>query len=142
MRAAPTRALLRGSPAIDKGNPAGCVDAEGRLLATDQRGLPRRQSGRCDVGAFELQPGEGPLNEVTEPILTALRPLKVWIGLDSGRDNSVFVDLRANLSQREIDRRRLRRNIPGGAGLPSASAAIPRTPSQRGEPKRLRAMTS
>jgi hypothetical protein len=111
----PTRALLRGSAAIDQGDPAGCVDAEGHLIATDQRGLPRRQGGRCDVGAFELQPGEGPLTEVTEPILTALRPLKVWIGLDIGRDNSVFVDLRAEIYLNDkLIGVGLRRNVPGG----------------------------
>jgi CSLREA domain-containing protein len=47
-----THALLAGSPAIDAGNPAGCQDQTGALLATDQRGLAR--SGRCDIGAFEF----------------------------------------------------------------------------------------
>ena len=44
-----TMALLPGSPAIDAGNnaliPAG--------VTTDQRGLPRIQSGHVDIGAFE-----------------------------------------------------------------------------------------
>jgi uncharacterized repeat protein (TIGR01451 family) len=48
-----TRALLEGSPAINAGNPAGCMGSEGALV-TDQRGLPR--NGRCDIGAYELQP--------------------------------------------------------------------------------------
>ncbi len=43
--------LLPGSPAIDAGNPAGCTDGDGNLLATDQRGAPR--AGRCDIGAYE-----------------------------------------------------------------------------------------
>jgi hypothetical protein len=33
--------LLSGSPAIDAGNPSGCTDGLGRLLRTDQRGMPR-----------------------------------------------------------------------------------------------------
>jgi predicted outer membrane repeat protein len=43
--------LLAGSPAIDAGNPAGCMDHAGQPLLTDQRGFPR--FGRCDIGAYE-----------------------------------------------------------------------------------------
>jgi hypothetical protein len=53
-----TMALLPGSPAIDSGNPAGCTDAHGQLLKTDQRGMPRPDkgdSGGCDRGAYESQ---------------------------------------------------------------------------------------
>ena len=53
-----TMALLRGSPAIDAGNLNGCVDVQGHLLKTDQRGKPRpdrEDSGGCDMGAFERQ---------------------------------------------------------------------------------------
>lgn len=49
-----THALLPGSPAIDAGNPAGCIDHNGAAIATDQRG--RSRSGRCDIGAFEFSP--------------------------------------------------------------------------------------
>jgi hypothetical protein len=49
-----TQALPRTSPAVNAGNPAGCLDSTGALLSTDQRGLPRWL--RCDIGAFELQP--------------------------------------------------------------------------------------
>jgi hypothetical protein len=54
-----TQALQRGSPAIDAGDPAGCSDTTGNLLATDQRGGARAVDGngdgnvRCDIGAFE-----------------------------------------------------------------------------------------
>jgi hypothetical protein len=48
-----TVALLAGSAAIDKGDPAGCTGAEGELLTVDQRGVARPQNGRCDTGAFE-----------------------------------------------------------------------------------------
>jgi hypothetical protein len=53
-----TQALLRGSPAIDAGNPSGCTDGNGRLLKTDQRGKPRpdkEDTGGCDMGAYERQ---------------------------------------------------------------------------------------
>jgi hypothetical protein len=53
-----TMALFSGSPAIDAGNPGGCTDGQGRLLRTDQRGMPRPDSedtsGR-DMGAYESQ---------------------------------------------------------------------------------------
>jgi CSLREA domain-containing protein len=49
-----THALLPGSPAIDAGDPSGCLDSEGVLLATDQRGLFRHAGGRCDLGAYEF----------------------------------------------------------------------------------------
>ena len=56
----PTIALLPGSPAIDAGNPATPSSAVGSYPAcpaTDQRGLPRGgAAGRCDIGAFEVQP--------------------------------------------------------------------------------------
>src|SRR5262249_27748148 len=56
----PTHALLPGSPAIDAGSSVGCRDNLGALLATDQRGFPRRVNGDpCDLGAFEAQPGPG-----------------------------------------------------------------------------------
>jgi len=52
-----TMALLKGSPAIDSGNPGGCTDDLGLLLKTDQRGAPRpdKATTRCDRGAFEFQ---------------------------------------------------------------------------------------
>lgn len=40
------------SPAVDHGNPAGCSDALGHALATDQVANPRGTP--CDVGAYEL----------------------------------------------------------------------------------------
>jgi len=53
-----TMALLAGSPAIDAGNPAGCKDAQGNFLTTDQRGMPRpdkEDATGCDLGAYESQ---------------------------------------------------------------------------------------
>ncbi|MCG8423546.1 MAG: hypothetical protein MJE77_37070 [Proteobacteria bacterium] len=51
-----THALAGNSPAVDAGNPAGCTDHEGMVLATDQRGQSRSAHGRCDIGAFEFVP--------------------------------------------------------------------------------------
>jgi PKD domain-containing protein len=42
--------LLANSPAIDAGNPAGCMDSSS-ILTSDQRGVPR--VGICDIGAYE-----------------------------------------------------------------------------------------
>jgi hypothetical protein len=50
-----TAALLPGSVAINGGNPAGCQDIAGHPIATDQRGVPRPQGTRCDIGAFEFK---------------------------------------------------------------------------------------
>lgn len=47
-----THALLTGSPAIDAGNPSGCVDDAGAVLFADQRGFVR--NGVCDIGAYEF----------------------------------------------------------------------------------------
>ncbi|MBN2002043.1 MAG: DUF11 domain-containing protein [Anaerolineae bacterium] len=46
--------LLPDSLAVNGGNPTGCKDEKGNPLPTDQRGFPR--FGRCDIGAYELQP--------------------------------------------------------------------------------------
>jgi len=50
-----TMAVLPGSPVIDAGDPAGCADASGAALLTDQRGYARvfPPGGRCDMGAYE-----------------------------------------------------------------------------------------
>jgi hypothetical protein len=46
--------LIIGSPAINDGNPGGCLDNQGNILTTDQRGIAR--AGRCDIGAIEFDP--------------------------------------------------------------------------------------
>lgn len=54
-----THELLASSQAFDAGNPAGCGDTRGVLLATDQRGEPRTLDGDgvggaiCDIGSYE-----------------------------------------------------------------------------------------
>lgn len=49
-----THELNVGSPAIDKGNSAGCTDHNSAALTTDQRGETRPINVRCDIGAFEV----------------------------------------------------------------------------------------
>jgi cysteine-rich repeat protein len=48
-----THALLADSPALDAGNPAGCVDENDAPLTTDQRGFERPVGSACDIGALE-----------------------------------------------------------------------------------------
>jgi hypothetical protein len=58
------------SPAYNAGDPAFVPPP-----STDQRGLPRVQFGRIDIGAFELQPAEEPVVPPEEPV--AAEPLVV-----------------------------------------------------------------
>jgi hypothetical protein len=55
----PTQTMAIGpdSPAIDQIPLAACVDAQGRPLTADQRGMPRPSpaNGLCDIGAYEYQ---------------------------------------------------------------------------------------
>jgi CSLREA domain-containing protein len=48
-----TRALNVNSPAINAGEPGGCIDTSGVTMNTDQRGFSRPMMGRCDIGAYE-----------------------------------------------------------------------------------------
>jgi hypothetical protein len=50
----PTVLLLAGSPAIDGGNPGGCIDDHGAPLTTDQRSYLRPAGSHCDIGAYEM----------------------------------------------------------------------------------------
>lgn len=55
----PTRALRKGSPAVDAGNPAAPGSSPTACETTDQRGVKRPQGPRCDIGSFEReQPSE------------------------------------------------------------------------------------
>jgi hypothetical protein len=65
-------ALLPGSPAIDRGNPAGCVDHLDQLLLSDQRGVSR--VGRCDIGPYEYDPAHDPLRHSWLPALLNFPP--------------------------------------------------------------------
>jgi len=48
-----THAIFPGSPALDKGDPAGCTDNLGAPITSDQRGVHRPHGPACDIGAFE-----------------------------------------------------------------------------------------
>lgn len=62
----PTHRLLAGSPAINGGNPAGCLDELGLVLLVDQRSALR--NGVCDMGAFEFNsPGVATATATTTP---------------------------------------------------------------------------
>ena len=72
-----THALLPGSPAIDAAG--GCPPP-----ATDQRGEPRPQGARCDLGAFEAEPGQAPVDGPTRAIqLLSGFALLGWTGPDT-----------------------------------------------------------
>ncbi|MDF1512607.1 MAG: choice-of-anchor Q domain-containing protein [Anaerolineae bacterium] len=45
--------LLSGSPAIDGGTPAGCLDQDDAAIQSDQRGEVRQVGSRCDIGSVE-----------------------------------------------------------------------------------------
>jgi uncharacterized repeat protein (TIGR01451 family) len=77
----PTQTLvpLAGSPAIDAGDPAGCLALGGGVMVIDQRGLPRPVGPRCDIGAVEVQAGAA-----TPPALTAaFNPVTITAGQTS-----------------------------------------------------------
>src|SRR5207245_2885101 len=59
------------SPAIDAGNPAGCTDPTGAVLARDQRGYARPAGPRCDSGAVEAPAAVAPTS-TPQPTATAL----------------------------------------------------------------------
>lgn len=59
----PTHAVLLGSPAINAGNPAGCLDETGATLGTDQRNYVRQNT--CEIGAFEFNSAGTPTPTVT-----------------------------------------------------------------------------
>ncbi len=52
-----THALPAGSVAIDGVLSGQCNDLNNTLVTTDQRGVPRPQGARCDVGAYETTRG-------------------------------------------------------------------------------------
>jgi uncharacterized repeat protein (TIGR01451 family) len=79
--------LLPDSPAVHAGHPAGCVDPFGNPLATDQRGFPR--FGRCDIGAYELQPIGFATKTVPGAVTMVSHPLTYTIVLTNGGDADI-----------------------------------------------------
>ncbi|MBI3241626.1 MAG: right-handed parallel beta-helix repeat-containing protein [Chloroflexi bacterium] len=94
-----THALLSGSPAIDAGSAAGCTDAQGNPLTADQRGMPRPQGGRCDIGAYEynfIAPTLNfPSNGNTSP---TTRPLFDWANVTGATSYTLQISTQQNFS--------------------------------------------
>ncbi|OGQ08545.1 MAG: hypothetical protein A3G32_00080 [Deltaproteobacteria bacterium RIFCSPLOWO2_12_FULL_40_28] len=57
-----SHALTDTSPALDAGNPSGCLDAASILLTDDQRGFTRPLGSACDMGAYEYGCGNGAID--------------------------------------------------------------------------------
>jgi hypothetical protein len=99
-----TRALQPGSPAVDAGDPAGCLRHSGVVLATDQRGNVRPTGGRCDIGAFELAgmgnaPGVPVLAAASDTgdsnsdgVTTATKPMFTGTCVTNGDSVTIVVD--------------------------------------------------
>jgi hypothetical protein len=95
----PTHALPIGSPAVDGGDPVGCLDPDGDELLFDQRGSLRPVDGngdggrRCDIGSFELLPTvEGGM----EDLLTLLEALQLDRGIVHDLHGKASVAARAS----------------------------------------------
>lgn len=82
---AATHALLASSPARNGGSPAAPGTTDDACAARDQRGVPRPQTARCDMGAYEYA---ACLNAVVNRVGT---PVNDTLGGTSGPD--VFLGL-------------------------------------------------
>jgi hypothetical protein len=118
--------LLRDSPLIDAGAPAGLVAGES---ATDLDGAPRIAAlglGRRDIGAYELQPlppgsppGSGPDADTLAPALGRLRvePRRFRVARPAKRkptaSASTGTKIRFRLSESATVRLRIQRPLPG-----------------------------
>jgi len=75
---AETIALSAGGPAIDAGDPGGCTNPLGEPVTVDERGIPRPQGPRCDIGAYELAVAapapSAPVALVSSPVVAAALP--------------------------------------------------------------------
>jgi predicted outer membrane repeat protein len=96
-----TMALLPGSPAIDSGNNALAVDAQGEPLQFDQRGpgFPRIAGKAVDIGAFEVQVVTPPLDN-TPPVTTAVSSGQAYADQHAGWNNT---DVTITLSATDPD---------------------------------------
>jgi CSLREA domain-containing protein len=91
-----THAILPGSPLIDAGNPAGCLDGSGVPFPYDQRGpgFPRTVDGNddtvavCDKGAYEFMPGgPQPPNAPTNLVATRVHDTSAMLTWTDNSNN-------------------------------------------------------
>jgi len=61
-----TQLLQDDSTAIDGGSPGSCLDADGNVLSTDQRGQTRPIGANCDIGSVELGTADITLDKTVE----------------------------------------------------------------------------
>lgn len=93
--------LLPGSPAIDGGNPAGCLDAYDQAIAADQTGGARSVDGdndtivRCDIGAIEQPFAYGLVMSPVSQLFTSEQGNSTTVNmqLNSAPQNDVTVAL-------------------------------------------------
>lgn len=79
-----THALQAGSPAIQGGNPTGCLDDLETLLTVDQRGYIRpvntfgAPGTTCDIGAYEYASPGTPVPTATSTATNTSLPTATW----------------------------------------------------------------
>jgi hypothetical protein len=110
--------LLRGSPLVDAGDPAGLVAGES---ATDLAGAPRIVDARRDIGAYELQPppppDSMPAPDTLAPVLGRVRvdPRRFRVARRAKPKASVATrtKIRFRLSEPSTVRLRIQRPLAG-----------------------------
>ncbi|MFV1984453.1 MAG: PKD domain-containing protein [Thiohalomonadales bacterium] len=94
-----TIALGTGSPAIDAGNPNGCMNQAKVLLKTDQRGVPgklatsRAMNGgsgtpRCDIGAYEANVNKGVISVIANAGSDQVVPYNTLVTLNGSKSKA------------------------------------------------------
>jgi len=104
-----THALRDNSPAINAGDSALAVDANGALLVFDQRGtgFERTHNGVIDIGAYEYIPGKAddPLDEVEDLPGTGIPPgvLSANEGLPASMAYTALDEIRLVVPKLKLD---------------------------------------
>jgi CSLREA domain-containing protein len=107
----PTVPLQAGSPAIDAGDPNTCASTTTYAVAgVDQRGIPRPQGARCDIGAFEAgNPASARLGPMAprEPVAGQTFSISMKLVDAAGRGTPANLPLLAQISCASADASRL-----------------------------------
>ncbi len=126
-----TQPLLAGSPAIDGGDPAGCLDDAGATLTTDQRGYVRPvdslgvPGSLCDIGAYEYaSPGTPVPTATASPTSTSAAPTSTR----TSTPTSTLVAPTATRTSTATPTR-THTNLPPLTLTPSATSTASRTPT-------------